>query len=115
MVGHSEAVWVELERAALARGRRGAPPRGAERARPRPARRSRRLRAAAGSDEVLVGRIRRDTAAENGLALFLSSDNLRKGAALNAIQIAELLLRFASRPPGRSARLRGGAPGSAPE
>ena len=48
--------------------------------------------AAAGADEVLVGRIRRDTAAENGIALYLSSDNLRKGAALNAIQIAELLL-----------------------
>ena len=48
--------------------------------------------AAAGIDDVLVGRIRRDEASENGLALFLSSDNLRKGAALNAIQIAELLL-----------------------
>jgi aspartate-semialdehyde dehydrogenase len=48
--------------------------------------------AAAGEDEILVGRVRRDTAAENGLALYLSSDNLRKGAALNAIQIAELLL-----------------------
>ncbi len=47
---------------------------------------------AAGGDEVLVGRIRRDEAAENGLALFLANDNLRKGAALNAIQIAELLL-----------------------
>jgi aspartate-semialdehyde dehydrogenase len=41
---------------------------------------------------VLVGRIRRDPAAENGLALFLACDNLRKGAALNAVQIAELLL-----------------------
>ena len=48
--------------------------------------------AAADIDDVLVGRIRRDAAAENGLALYLSSDNLRKGAALNAIQIAELLL-----------------------
>ncbi len=47
---------------------------------------------AAGSDDVLVGRIRRDAASENGLALYLSCDNLRKGAALNAIQIAELLL-----------------------
>jgi aspartate-semialdehyde dehydrogenase len=47
---------------------------------------------AAGGDEVLVGRIRRDQASENGLALFLSCDNLRKGAALNALQIAELLL-----------------------
>jgi aspartate-semialdehyde dehydrogenase len=49
-------------------------------------------RAAVGADDVLVGRIRRDPATENGLALFLASDNLRKGAALNAIQIAELLL-----------------------
>ncbi len=47
---------------------------------------------AVGTDDVLVGRIREDTAAENGLALFLACDNLRKGAALNAIQIAELLL-----------------------
>ena len=47
---------------------------------------------AAGEDEVLVGRIRRDPTVENGLALFLAGDNLRKGAALNAIQIAELLL-----------------------
>jgi aspartate-semialdehyde dehydrogenase len=48
--------------------------------------------AAAGRDEVLVGRIRDDSAAENGLALFVVADNLRKGAALNAIQIAELVL-----------------------
>ena len=41
---------------------------------------------------MLVGRIRRDTTTENGLALFLASDNLRKGAALNALQIAQLLL-----------------------
>ena len=41
---------------------------------------------------MLVGRIRPDRAAENGLALFLACDNLVKGAALNAIQIAELLL-----------------------
>ena len=47
---------------------------------------------AAGLDEVLVGRIRRDSTTENGLALFLASDNLRKGAALNALQIAQLLL-----------------------
>jgi aspartate-semialdehyde dehydrogenase len=43
---------------------------------------------AAGGNEVLVGRIRRDPAAENGLSLFLSCDNLRKGAALNGVQIA---------------------------
>ena len=47
---------------------------------------------AAGRDVSLVGRIRRDPGAENGLALFISGDNLRKGAALNAIQIAEALI-----------------------
>jgi aspartate-semialdehyde dehydrogenase len=88
MVGHAEAIWVETEQ-----------PLSPERARellaaapsvrvedfPSPGK-------AAGIDEVLVGRIRSDTTVENGLALFLASDNLRKGAALNAIQIAELLL-----------------------
>ena len=48
---------------------------------------------AAGRDPSLVGRIRRDPGAEHGLALFVSGDNLRKGAALNAVQIAELLAR----------------------
>ena len=47
--------------------------------------------AAAGTDPTYVGRIRRDQGAEHGLALFLSGDNLRKGAALNAVQIAEAL------------------------
>jgi aspartate-semialdehyde dehydrogenase len=46
-----------------------------------------------GGDKTHVGRIRRDPTAEHGLALFLSGDNLRKGAALNAVQIAEHLLR----------------------
>ncbi len=46
---------------------------------------------AAGADPTYVGRIRRDETLPNGLALFLSNDNLRKGAALNAVQIAELL------------------------
>jgi len=46
---------------------------------------------AAGQDDVLVGRIRRDESAENGLALFVVADNLRKGAATNAVQILELL------------------------
>jgi aspartate-semialdehyde dehydrogenase len=48
--------------------------------------------AAAGGDVTLVGRIRRDPTVAHGLALFLSGDNLRKGAALNAVQIAELLV-----------------------
>lgn len=47
---------------------------------------------AAGADPTYVGRIRVDETVEHGLALFLSGDNLRKGAALNAVQIAEALL-----------------------
>jgi aspartate-semialdehyde dehydrogenase len=47
---------------------------------------------AAGRDPSYVGRIRRDPGARNGLALFVSGDNLRKGAALNAVQLAEALL-----------------------
>ncbi|MGZ6125891.1 MAG: aspartate-semialdehyde dehydrogenase, partial [Myxococcales bacterium] len=46
-----------------------------------------------GDDNTLVGRIRTDLSAPNGLALFVVSDNLRKGAATNAVQIAELLIR----------------------
>jgi aspartate-semialdehyde dehydrogenase len=46
---------------------------------------------AAGRDEVLVGRIRRDPSHERALNLFIVGDNLRKGAALNAVQLAELL------------------------
>ncbi|NEC65171.1 aspartate-semialdehyde dehydrogenase [Streptomyces sp. SID9727] len=46
---------------------------------------------AAGQDASYVGRIRNDETVENGLALFVSNDNLRKGAALNAVQIAELV------------------------
>jgi len=47
---------------------------------------------AAGQDPCYVGRVRRDPTVEHGLSLFVSNDNLRKGAALNAVQIAELLL-----------------------
>ena len=47
---------------------------------------------AAGKDEVFVGRIRPDKALENGLSIWTVGDNLRKGAALNAVQIAEALL-----------------------
>ena len=46
---------------------------------------------AAGKDTTYVGRIRVDETVPNGLALFLSNDNLRKGAALNAVQLAELV------------------------
>jgi aspartate-semialdehyde dehydrogenase len=47
---------------------------------------------AAGHDPAYVGRIRRDPTVDHGLTLFVSNDNLRKGAALNAVQIAELLV-----------------------
>jgi aspartate-semialdehyde dehydrogenase len=88
LVGHSESVWIETEEPL-------APERARELLADAPSVRLEEFPtpgAAAGRDEVLVGRIRRDRAAENGLALFLSCDNLRKGAALNAIQIAELVL-----------------------
>jgi aspartate-semialdehyde dehydrogenase len=48
---------------------------------------------AAGRDEVFVGRIRQDVSHPNGLALWIVSDNLRKGAALNAVQIAEEMVQ----------------------
>lgn len=88
MVGHAEAVWVEtreyLAASEAERILRAAPGLRYERL-PSPAK-------AAGRDDVLVGRIRRDTSTENGLALFLACDNLRKGAALNAVQIADLVI-----------------------
>ena len=97
MVGHAEAVWIETEEPLSAGARRAR----CSRRRRRCARRLPSPGKAAGIDDVLVGRIRRDPTVENGLALFLASDNLRKGAALNAIQIAELVL--AARPRGRVA------------
>jgi aspartate-semialdehyde dehydrogenase len=88
LVGHLEAVWIETEDALSPERARevlaGAP--GVALAEfPSP-------RQAAGIDEVLVGRIRRDPTVDRGLAFLVAGDNLRKGAALNAIQIAELLL-----------------------
>jgi aspartate-semialdehyde dehydrogenase len=47
----------------------------------------------AGEDAVFVSRIRKDPTVENGLTLWVVADNLRKGAALNAVQIAELLVK----------------------
>jgi aspartate-semialdehyde dehydrogenase len=88
LVGHAEAVWIELEEP-LSPGEAEELLRASPSIRlvdvPTPG-------AAARVDDVLVGRVRADRAAENGLALFLACDNLVKGAALNAIQIAELLL-----------------------
>jgi len=48
---------------------------------------------AVGQDATLVGRIREDDSVPNGLNLWIVADNLRKGAALNAVQIAEILIR----------------------
>ena len=89
LVGHAEAVWVETEEPLspeLATALLGEAPALRLEQFPTPG-------GAAGGDDILVGRIRRDPTVENGLALFVVGDNLRKGAALNAIQIAELLLR----------------------
>lgn len=47
----------------------------------------------AGKDPVYVGRVRKDLANPNGLTLWLVSDQIRKGAALNAVQIAEYLIK----------------------
>src|SRR5262249_12806556 len=88
MVGHAEAVWVELEddlTVDQARALFEAAPSVRIEDVPSPGK-------ARGADDVLVGRIRRDPTVDRGLALFVAADNLRKGAALNAIQIAELLL-----------------------
>ena len=87
-VGHAESVWLETEEPldpSRARKLLTAAPAVKVEDFPTPG-------LAAGGNEPLVGRIRRDSAAENGLALFIACDNLRKGAALNGIQIAELVL-----------------------
>ena len=47
----------------------------------------------AGKDDVYVGRVRKDLANENGITLWLSGDQIKKGAALNAVQIAEYLIK----------------------
>ncbi|MEE9199295.1 MAG: Asd/ArgC dimerization domain-containing protein, partial [Dehalococcoidia bacterium] len=49
-------------------------------------------RDAAGTDEVYVGRIRKDVSHPNGIVMWVVADNVRKGAALNAVQIAEILV-----------------------
>jgi len=89
LIGHAEAVWVETEDPLAADDARRllqqAPGIRLEDF-PTP-------RDAVGIDEILVGRIRRDPTTENGLVLFVVADNLRKGAALNAVQIAELILQ----------------------
>lgn len=92
-VSHSESVWIETERPLSVADARGLlrhapgvwllddPSAGRY---PLPVE-------AAGQDDVLVGRLRKDDSVANGLVLWISGDNLRKGAATNAVQIAELL------------------------
>ncbi|HXM57493.1 MAG TPA: aspartate-semialdehyde dehydrogenase [Candidatus Dormibacteraeota bacterium] len=95
-VGHAEAVFVETERdlgpEEAREVLRAAPgivvqDDPASQGYPTPA-------AVAGTDEVYVGRIRRDASARRGLALWVVADNLRKGAALNAVQVAERALEM---------------------
>jgi aspartate-semialdehyde dehydrogenase len=91
LVSHAEAVWVESEEplsAEEARDLLGHAPGIRLQDFPDP-------HDAAGIDDVLVGRIRRDPTVANGLVFFVAVDNLRRGAALNAIQIAERLLELA--------------------
>ncbi|MBV8195048.1 MAG: aspartate-semialdehyde dehydrogenase, partial [Candidatus Dormibacteraeota bacterium] len=93
-VGHSAAVFVELEQVVdieAARRVLGQGP-GITVVDDPSAQRYPTPRAAAGTDLVHVGRIRRDQGRDNGIAFFFSADNLRKGAATNAVQVAELLL-----------------------
>ncbi len=90
LVGHAESVWAEFAddlSSEQARAVLEAAPSVRIEEFPSPGK-------ARGIDDVLVGRIREDTAGE-GLSLFIACDNLRKGAALNAIQISELLLESA--------------------
>jgi aspartate-semialdehyde dehydrogenase len=100
-IGHSEAIHVELERpmdpAEARELLRAAPgvvviddPRRSEYPTPL---------TAAGTDPVYVGRIRKDPSHPRGLALWVVSDNLRKGAALNAVQVFELVARNGWRNP----------------
>jgi aspartate-semialdehyde dehydrogenase len=89
LVGHAEAVWVETEEPLSAEDARrllGDAPGIRLEDFPTP-------HDATGIDDALVGRIRRDPTIANGLVYFVVADNLRKGAALNAIQIAELILQ----------------------
>jgi len=92
---HSEAVWIETEQPlapAQARELLAAAPGVTVVDDPANARYPMAIEAA-GGDQVLVGRIREDRSRPNGLALWVVADNLRKGAALNGVQIAELLAR----------------------
>ena len=91
--GHSEAVWIETERSLCADEARDLLDRApGVRVVDDPAQARYPLASdASGGDDVLVGRIRRDPSREHGLVMWIVADNLRKGAATNGVQIAELL------------------------
>ncbi|MCQ2078012.1 MAG: aspartate-semialdehyde dehydrogenase [Bacteroidaceae bacterium] len=95
---HSEAIWIETERPLsveeVQNALRNAPgvtlqDDPAQKQYPMPL-------FTAGKDDVYVGRVRKDIANDNGIVLWLSSDQIRKGAALNAVQIAEYLIKGCS-------------------
>ena len=91
---HSESVTLETRDDLSRRGRAraaGGHARADRRRRPGHATATRRRSRAAGRDEVFVGRLRRDPTHERGLQMWVVSDNLLKGAATNAVQIAEVL------------------------
>ena len=96
-VSHSEAIWIETERPLSPQQARvllrRAP--GVRLVDEPAAGRYPLPIEASGQDDVLVGRLRRDASARHGLSLWVSGDNLRKGAATNAVQIAELLIKSA--------------------
>ena len=94
-VGHSEAVTIDFARAVSPEeARRALATAPGVRVVDDPAHRAYPMPLdAAGGDDALVGRIRRDLSHDRGLVLFIACDNLRKGAALNAVQIAETLVR----------------------
>jgi aspartate-semialdehyde dehydrogenase len=107
--GHSESILIETERkltAAEARRLLEAMP-GVVVDDDLAAKRYPTPRSATGRDEVFVGRIREDDSSPTGIALWCVSDNLRKGAATNAVQIAELLVAQAAGRPrdGRTVRV----------
>ena len=92
--GHSEAIHVELKSpltAVEARRLLGAAPGVTVIDNPLKAKYPTVLENAVGHDDVFVGRIRQDISNPNGLNLWVVADNIRKGAATNAIQIAEIL------------------------
>lgn len=97
-IGHSESIMVETERPiSLERARElFASAEGVTLVDDLGSRQYPMPRDCEGRDDVFVGRLRKDISSPNGLAFWCVSDNLRKGAATNAVQIAELLVKQAS-------------------